>query len=345
MSTILYLQRSQFNELPFHLLESAGLSVTLFKYPSGIEAVTLRNSRGFITLLPYYGQMIWDAQFDDHSLRMENPFTEPKRGESVVDTYGCFAFHSGLLSNGCPAPDDVHPLHGEMPCAPMDRAFLIIDEQSVTLGGEYEYVKGFGHHYRAAPSVRLQAGETLLTINMRVTNLASVPMPLQYMCHMNYAYVPNGTFSQNIPAGAFQLRTSIPGHVHPTAQWLEYTAALARNPAMLESLSQPEFYDPEIVFFADDLARYTQLTDGQAEFFMQAPGRGPRFVTRFDTAQFNYATRWILHNGDQKVAAFVLPGTCRPEGHQAASRAGTLIQLAPGATREFSVVTGLVSEG
>ncbi len=337
MSAVIYLQRSQFTERPVCLVESAELSVTLFKYPSGIEAVTLRNSRGFVTLLPYYGQMIWDAQFDGHSLRMDNPFNEPKWGESVVDTYGCFAFHSGLLSNGCPAPDDVHPLHGEMPCARMDRAFLELSGNGVTLGGDYEYVKGFGHHYRASPSVTLNGGETLLTISMAVTNLASVAMPLQYMCHMNYAYVPHAAFSQNIPAGAFELRSSIPGHVHPTAQWLEYTAGLARNPAALGALDQPEYYDPEIVFFADDLAQYT----ARAEFFMQAPGGGPRFVTRFDTGQFNYATRWILYNGDQKVAAFALPATCRPEGQLAASRAGTLIQLAAGATRQFSVVTGL----
>jgi len=28
------------------------------------------------------------------------------------------------LRNGCPSPEDDHPLHGEMPCAPMDRAGL-----------------------------------------------------------------------------------------------------------------------------------------------------------------------------------------------------------------------------
>lgn len=337
MSAVIHLTRDQFTGQPFHLVENGELGVTLFKFASGIEALTLRNSRGFITLLPFYGQMVWDAQFDGHSLRMDNPFSEPKWGASVVDTYGCFAFHSGLLSNGCPAPEDSHPLHGEMPCARMDSAFLRVDENSVTLGGEYEYVKGFGHHYLASPSVRLGAGDTLMTIAMRVTNLASVPMPLQYMCHMNYAYVPGAAFSQNIPAGAFALRTSIPGHVHPTPRWLEYTAGLARDPSALKGLDQPEFYDPEIVFFADDLVSYT----GRAQFFMQSPGEGPRFVTRFDTAQFNHATRWILNNGDQKVAAFVLPATCRPEGQIAAGRAGTLIALEPGATREFSVETGL----
>ncbi|TKI04251.1 aldose 1-epimerase family protein [Martelella alba] len=337
MSVVIHLQRNQFSELPVCLVESAEYSVTLFKYRSGIEAVTLRNRRGFVTLLPYFGQMIWDAEFDGHTLKMANPFSEPKQGVSVVDSYGCFAFHSGLLSNGCPGPEDDHPLHGEMPCAPLDSACLILEGDSVVLGGEVEYVKGFGHHYRAVPTVRLAAGETLITIGMKVTNLASVAMPLQYMCHMNYAYLPGAVFSQNIPAEAFALRTSVPAHVHPTPQWRDYTAMLAQNPSRFGALDQPQLYDPEIVFFADNLAQYA----GQLAFFMQAPDGGPRFVTRFASAQFNYATRWILYNGDQRVAAFVLPATCRPEGRLAARRAGALIQLAAGETREFQVTTGL----
>lgn len=68
------------------------------------------------------GQMIWDVQFDGHDLTMRNMFRQPKPAAEVVATYGCFAFHSGLLANGCPSPEDTHPLHGEMPCAAMDDA-------------------------------------------------------------------------------------------------------------------------------------------------------------------------------------------------------------------------------
>ena len=64
--------------------------------------------------------MIWDAQFDGHDLTMRNMFSQPKPAAEVVATYGCFAFHSGLLANGCPSPEDSHPLHGEMACATMD---------------------------------------------------------------------------------------------------------------------------------------------------------------------------------------------------------------------------------
>lgn len=45
-------------------------------------------------------------------------------------------------------------------------------------------------------------------------------MPLQYMCHMNYAYVENGEISSNIPDSAFKLRETIPAHVKPTKNGL-----------------------------------------------------------------------------------------------------------------------------
>lgn len=82
-------------------------------------------------------------------------------------------------------------------------------------------------------------------------------MPLQYMCHMNYAYVPNATFRQNIPDTALKLRESVPAHVKPTAQWLAFNQRLLQGEASLATLNEPGFYDPEIVFFADELDRYT----------------------------------------------------------------------------------------
>nr|HEK8181474.1 DUF4432 domain-containing protein [Escherichia coli]HEK8244191.1 DUF4432 domain-containing protein [Escherichia coli] len=92
----------------------------------------------------------------------------------------------------------------------------------------------------------------------------------------------------------------------------------------------------EIVFFADKLDAYTDLP----EFRMIAPD-GTTFVTRFSSAELNYVTRWILYNGEQQVAAFALPATCRPEGYLAAQRNGTLIQVAPQQTRTFTVTTGI----
>jgi len=312
MKTRLPLRREQFHFTPEVLLQSDDFRVELFRYPAGIEAVRIHNRRGSVTVLPFFGQMIWDVQFEGHTLTMGNSFKQPLPGNSIIDTYGCFAFHSGLLANGCPSPEDDHPLHGEMPCARMDSAWLLLDADTLSLEGECEYVKGFGHHYLAAPAVRLHADRPRLQIEMTVTNLAGAPMPLQYMCHLNSSWIAQGRFRQSIPDRAFRLRTSIPAHLRPTPAWRDYTARLAQDPQALQQLDQPQLCDPEIVFFADDLPQYGD----EVQFELHAPA-GYAMMTRFSTAQFPHATRWLLHNADQQVAAYILPATCRPEGFHA----------------------------
>jgi len=336
MKTRLPLRREQFHFTPEVLLQSDDFRVELFRYPAGIEAVRIHNRRGSVTVLPFFGQMIWDVQFEGHTLTMGNSFKQPLPGNSIIDTYGCFAFHSGLLANGCPSPEDDHPLHGEMPCARMDSAWLLLDADTLSLEGECEYVKGFGHHYLAAPAVRLHADRPRLQIEMTVTNLAGAPMPLQYMCHLNSSWIAQGRFRQSIPDRAFRLRTSIPAHLRPTPAWRDYTARLAQDPQALQQLDQPQLCDPEIVFFADDLPQYGD----EVQFELHAPA-GYAMMTRFSTAQYPHATRWLLHNADQQVAAYILPATCRPEGFLAAQQAGSLITLASGQHRHFSVDPGL----
>lgn len=329
------LQRDFFKENRKVFFENSEFTVTLFRYSTNVEAIEVTNSRGKMVVLPYLGQIIWDLSFDEIDLKMKNMFSEPKNVTEIVDTYGCFSFHSGLIRNGCPGPEDDHTLHGEMPCADMDKAWLEITGESIKIGGAKEYTKGFGHHYLAKPSVTMQAKTTFIEIGMDVKNLAGTEMPLQYMCHMNYAYLEDALMQQNIPDEAFKLRESIPGHVHPTKKWLEYTEELKSGEQQLSTLTKPEMYDPEIVFFADQLRQYQK----EAEFEMLSPN-GVTFFTKFSTEEFNYATRWLLYNEDQQVGAFVLPGTCRSEGFLAAKEAGSLIMLAAGEEKSFKVITG-----
>ncbi|MDN4525084.1 aldose 1-epimerase family protein [Fictibacillus fluitans] len=335
MSGIIELQREFFKENKKVIYRDDEFTASLFRYPSGVEAIELTNSRGVMVVLPYMGQIIWDLAFDGVDLKMKNMFSQPKNVREIVDTYGCFLFHSGLIANGCPGPEDDHKLHGEMACAQMDRAWLEVSHQGITVGGESEYVKGFGHHYLASPSVKMDRGESFIEIGMTVKNLSGAEMPLHYMCHTNYAYVENGVMNQSIPDDALVLRESIPAHVKPTEQWLGYNKKLLSGEETLTVLNQPEMYDPEIVFFADRLDQYGE----EVEFEMQSPD-GTVFFTKFSTAELNYATRWLLYNSDQKVGAFVLPATCRPEGFKAAEKAGTQIKLGAGEERSFTVITG-----
>lgn len=67
-----------------------GLSVTAFRYPSGIEALLVENERGNLIVLPFMGQMILGAEFDGVDLTMGNSFSMPRPATTIVETYGCF---------------------------------------------------------------------------------------------------------------------------------------------------------------------------------------------------------------------------------------------------------------
>lgn len=81
MTAKIMLFREQFSRHEQEIYHSDNFTVSSFKYTSGIEALKITNSRGYVTLLPYYGQMIWDAEFDGHNLKMDNMFLSLNGGE------------------------------------------------------------------------------------------------------------------------------------------------------------------------------------------------------------------------------------------------------------------------
>lgn len=336
------LRRADFESTERVVAQTSDFEASVFRYPSGVDAVRIANSRGYLVVLPFLGQMVWDAVFDGVDLTMKNIFTQPLPVDEIVATYGCFAFHSGLLRNGCPGPEDSHALHGEMPCAPMDSAALVIgcnDEVAcIRIEGAYEYAMGFGDHYRASPWVELVADGTLFRMGMAVENLASVPMDLMYMCHVNFAWWDNARVVQPLPFTPDYtcVRSTIPGHVPATPAYKAFINELAANPALMEVLDEPQRYAPEQVFYLQQPGRDA---GGLTQSMLQRPAGDALFI-RHDTHQFPQLVRWILRSEDQQVCAFALPSTCRPEGYLAEKKAGRVQQLEAGECREFEVQLG-----
>ena len=79
IATKICLNKSYFKENITTILENDDFKVTLFRYPSGIESVKIANAKGYVELLPYMGQIIWDAEFNGISLRLKNIFKEPNQ--------------------------------------------------------------------------------------------------------------------------------------------------------------------------------------------------------------------------------------------------------------------------
>ena len=77
MSVRIELFKSSFGEKERLLCTMGSISVSSFRYESGIEALRVKNARGEIIVLPFKGQQIWRAEFDGRDLTMKSLFQEP----------------------------------------------------------------------------------------------------------------------------------------------------------------------------------------------------------------------------------------------------------------------------
>ncbi|MCY0385860.1 DUF4432 family protein [Robbsia sp. Bb-Pol-6] len=340
------LSPDQFGATRRCLIDSDVFGVELFRYATGVPAVRLKNARGFLEVLPYCGQMIWSARFDGVDLAMGSPFRAPRPTRDLLATYGCFLYHSGILRNGNPGPDDDHALHGEMPCAPMEKAKVSMGADDggpyLELTSECEYLRGFGDHYLARPAVRLRPESACFEVRMAVRNLGREPMDLMYMCHANFAFHPDARLIQPaaFDASHTAIRASVPAIVEASPEYLQRLAALGRDPSATETLDRLRLFDPEVVFY---LRQLRESSDGLTRFMMRRAD-GSASCVRYRQREFPHAIRWLLNNSRAQVAGFAMPATCEVEGYAAERKKGNVRQLAGGATAEFSVELGHLTQ-
>ena len=184
----------------------------------------------------------------------------------------------------------------------------------------------------------LRPGGTLIDVDMSVENRGGKVMDLMYMCHINLAFVENGRIVQ---AAAYTpenvaVRTAIPSFVQPTSEYRALLDELARDPGRMEHLDPSLVYDPEQVFYLNNLRHDAA---GQTHVMMRRP-EGDGFVVSFSPDDFPYPARWLLRNADLQVAAIALPSTCHPEGYLTEKSAGHVRSLKPQGAASFRVRLG-----
>jgi hypothetical protein len=342
--TIIHLTPEMFTDRERPLVEHGPLSAGAFRYESGVCALRVANELGQLVLLPFQGQQIWSAQFGGRELAMRSMFSQPRPTQAYLETYGAFLVHCGATAMGVPTAEDSHPLHGELPNAPYDRAWLATGEDArgpyLALSGEYEHTVAFNHHYIARPEVRLHAGATRFPISITIHNLKRSSMELMYLAHVNFRPVDDGRliYTAYCTPEHVRVRKSIPSHVHAPAGYAEFLAELSKHPERHNVLAPGMAFDPEVVFFIDYLAD----ADGWAHSMQLHPDGSADYIAH-RPAELNHGVRWISRTADQDCLGIILPATAEPEGYHAEKAKGNIRTLDAGQSVRFEMEAGYVS--
>jgi len=346
-NTEIYLRDNFFTEKERLFTEHAGIKVSLFRYDSGVAAIKISNERGNLVILPYKGQQIWSCFFDDRDLKMKSMFKEPARSSDYLSTYGGFYLHCGATAIGVPSKSDTHPLHGELPNAPYQSAYIKCGQNKkgdyIAVGGKYEYTVAFNHHYLAEPLVTIYENSGIIDITMKITNLMKTQMELMYLGHLNFRPVDNSelVYTADYDSDNIVVNINVPDHIKTRVSIETFKAFLTKlkNDPKLHHIMHPEaLYDPEVVmsikYKSDEngIAHSMQIhPDGYADYASHKPSQLPR------------ALRWIARTPDQDAFGMVLPSTSGNDGYLAEHAAGNYIILAPGESTTFDLQAGLLT--
>lgn len=336
------LNEAAFTDKEVLFADAGELKAYIFKYESGVCAVKIKNEKGFITVLPFDGQMIWDAEFCGRSLKMQTSYKMPRHCEVFRDTYGCYVMHCGALAMGCPSPEDDHGHHGELPYVGYERAFLISgeDEKGRYMGvtGEYEYNRAFGSHYMARPVAKVYEGSTLIDVGIDIENMAAHSMNLMYMCHVNNAPEVGAKIYQTLPwtPENMVVRVSIPQYNEPDPAFMELLDRVQKDVTVTRVIGEKDVYDPEIVLFL----RGVKGDENGKAHFLYVHKDGSADYTTYDAEVLNRGVRWMVNHEDWKSMGMVLPATAEPEGFIAEKAKGNVRTLPGKETFSTRVTVG-----
>ncbi len=334
------LYASMFGEKERSLCQVGEVSVSTFRFDRGVAGLRVCNARGEIVVLPYQGQQIWRASFDGRELTMRSMFDQPRETRVYLETYGGFMIHCGITGLGAPGPDDTHPLHGELPNAPFQSAWLEVGANSVTVAGSYQHTVAFSTNYRATVETMLTAGSALIDVSVSVENLKRTPMDLMYLGHANFKPVDNGElhYTADYTAKSVRVRRSIPSHVTPKPGYPEFLAELAEDPTGHHVLRPGLAFDPEVVFEID----MTSDADGFAHALQKHPDGTADYV-RCRPDQAPLCTRWICRTPDQDGLGIAFPSTSGVEGYTAEKAKGRVETVEGGETWQIDMRLGLLT--
>jgi hypothetical protein len=325
-----------FGDAESTLASYAGLTASTFTYRSGVLGLRLANHQGHVSLLPFQGQQIWDAEFRGRQLGMRSIFAEPRPTRDFLSTYGALLIHCGVTAMGNPGAADSHPLHGELPNAPYDDAALLIGDDSagpyMALTGSLHGARAFDYHYAVSTTAILHGSGCRIGALLSLRNLSSKPLPYMYLAHINFRPVDGSVLldTASSSGGVRVLSADL------DASQLEL---IREQPERHRTMSPSLRYDPELVLALDCVAG----ADGLVHAMQVHPDGQADFVT-YHSADFGHAVRWISRGDGRDALGLLLPSTAEPDGYEAEKAKGNLKVLASQSVVSFAVEFGALDQ-
>jgi hypothetical protein len=340
------LKTKYFSEKEEIFVKYGSLTGKIFTYDTGIKGVKFENSKGYIIVLPFKGQQIWDAVFNGRRLKMKSMFPKPRNVDNFINSYGAFMMHCGALRMGCPSTQDTHPLHGELPYANYDKADIIFGENEkgkyIGLTGLFEYNAAFSFNYYAIPMVKLYENSTVMDISMEIQNISNYTMELMYMCHVNFLPVDNGKIFQSVKwnEDGIRVRDTIPQHVKSSKKYIEFIDELKEKPELTQTINPNHDFSQEIVFFIKNPI----VDNNKFAHFLQVHKDDSADYVSYKPEEFDHSTRWIVRNKDLEALGLILPATADAEGYIAEKQKGNVKEIPGKGSKTFEIHAGYLDK-
>ncbi len=338
------LKRGFFDREPSEFITYGEIKVTAFKYPSGIEALRVENSKGYFIILPFHGQQIWNFTFGGHDLSMQTTIKEPVYSDKYLGNYGGFLYHCGVSAFGAPQVEDTHPQHGEIPNIGYNEAYIICDEDEkgkyVSIGGVLDYDIAFVRKYRFNPECRIYEAASTIRVDVSIENMKNTPMEYMYLCHINFAPIDGAKliYSAKRDAEHIKVHKIISPDLPKTKgeKLKSFMDKVQENPALHDMVGvEGECYDPEICFAIE----YTGDESNRAYTMQYKEGEGACYVSHPVDA-LPVGVRWISRTSDEQAMGMVLPATSEHLGYLDSKRKGYVKELGPKEKISFYIETG-----
>lgn len=329
-----------FDERERVLARSGKLVASTFRYSTGVEALRLDNGAGQLTLLPFQGQQIWSAYFLGRDLAMRSMFDEPRLTRDYLRTYGAFFIHCGGTAMGNPGPADTHPLHGELPNLPYQKAQVIFGEDEkgryAELTGSGRDTLAFSHDFIAQPRVRLYEGATSIEVTIAVENRATKPLAFLYLGHINFRPADGAALLDTVRDDRADIALRRPTLEDDASEAVRaYHGAVEADPSSHRTIAPGVPVEPELVLTMQAAAG----ADGWAHALQRHADGSGDFVSH-QPAELPFAVRWLTRSGDQDALGLVLPATAAPDGLAAATHRRQVVYIAPGGRYRASMRFG-----